>query len=390
MTEIDWRIKGFPPELDGLTAEEVADRGLSVTEFMLPIATIDGAALEANIRTMADYCRAHGVRLVPHAKTTMSPELAERQIAAGADGLTVATVSQARVFYAHGMRRLLLANQLVDPVAITWVRDAMTADEQLWFACFVDSLTGVERLAADAHPVDVYVEIGTTGGRAGCRTMAEAVAVAEAVAAAPGMRLAGVAGWEGVLAGDRTPEAVERVRAFLRRLADAAAALAPYGDGAGFDVTVGGSAYFDLVVDELASAWPVALRSGCTVLHDSGHYAHLTPLPELRPALRVWAYVQSLPEPSLAIAGLGRRDVGFDAGLPLPEVIWRDGGPRPIDGLEVTALNDQHAFVSGTGLEVGDVVGFGVSHPCTTMDKWRLIPVLDDSHRVVDYARTYF
>ncbi|HEX6338892.1 MAG TPA: alanine racemase [Jiangellaceae bacterium] len=390
MTEIDWRFKGFPPELDGTTVRDVASRNLTVTDFMPPIATIDSAALAANVRTMADYCGAHGVRLVPHAKTTMSPELADRQLAAGADGLTVATVSQARVFYTHGVRRLLLANQLVDPVGAAWVRDAMATDGQLWFGCFVDSLAGVDRLKSAGRSIDVYVEIGTAGGRAGCRTLDEAVAVAHAVAAAPGMRLAGVAGWEGVLAGDRTPPSIGRVRRFLRRLDDAAAALAPYGDGTGFEVTVGGSAYFDLVVAELAADWPVVLRSGCTVLHDSGHYANLTPLPQLRPALRVWGYVQSVPEPSLAIAGVGRRDAGFDAGLPVPEVVWRDGGPQPIRGLSVTALNDQHAFVSGSGLKVGDLLGFGISHPCTTMDKWRLIPVLDESHRVVDCVSTYF
>ena len=390
MTEIDWRFKGFPPELDGTMVRDIASRNLTVSDFMPPIATIDSAALAANVRAMADYCSDHGVRLVPHAKTTMSPVLADQQLAAGADGLTVATVSQARVFYAHGVRRLLLANQLIDPVGIGWVRNAMARDEQLWFGCFVDSLAGVDPLTSAGRSIDVYVEIGTAGGRAGCRTLDEAVAVARAVAAAPGVRLAGVAGWEGVLAGDRTPSAIGRIRRFLRRLADAAAALAPYGDGTGFDVTVGGSAYFDLVVAELATGWPVVLRSGCTVLHDSGHYAHLTPLPELRPALRVWGYVLSVPEPSLAIAGVGRRDVGFDAGLPVAEVIWRGGGPQRIDGLSVTALNDQHAFVAGSGPKVGDLLGFGVSHPCTTMDKWRLIPVLDESHRVVDCVATYF
>jgi D-serine deaminase-like pyridoxal phosphate-dependent protein len=139
MTEIDWRYKGFPPELDGTIVQDIASRSLTIPDFMLPIATIDSAALAGNVRAMADYCSAHRVRLVPHAKTTMSPVLAAQQLAAGADGLTVATVSQARVFYAHGMRRLLLANQLIDPVGIGWVREAMAEDEELWFGCFVDS-----------------------------------------------------------------------------------------------------------------------------------------------------------------------------------------------------------------------------------------------------------
>jgi D-serine deaminase-like pyridoxal phosphate-dependent protein len=106
MTEIDWRFKGFPPELDGINVRDIASRDLTVTDFMPPIATIDNAALAANVQAMADYCSAHRVRLAPHAKTAMSPGLADRQLAAGAVGLTVATVSQARVFHAHGVRRL--------------------------------------------------------------------------------------------------------------------------------------------------------------------------------------------------------------------------------------------------------------------------------------------
>jgi D-serine deaminase-like pyridoxal phosphate-dependent protein len=396
VTRIDWRCKGFPPGADGLDVDEFVARGPHLRDFMTPVAALDAAALATNIQAMAEYCAAHGVRLAPHAKTAMSPQLGLQQLDAGAVGLTVATMSQARVFRAVGVNRLLLANQLIDLIGIEWLRSELAVDTGFRFGCFVDSTDGVALAARGSpephRPVDVYIEMGAIGGRAGCRTLAAAQDVARAITATPGVRLAGVAGWEGVLASDRAPASETRVREFLWMLDETARALVDHGDGRGFDVTVGGSAYFDLVVDELAGQWPVLLRSGCTLLHDSGHYAEVTPLPKLRAALRVWGNVLSTPESGLALVDVGRRDAGFDAGLPVAELVWRpdESMPAPAAGLTVTALNDQHAFVAGTGLAVGDLVGLGVSHPCTTMDKWRLIPVIDEDYRVIDCIRTYF
>jgi D-serine deaminase-like pyridoxal phosphate-dependent protein len=102
----------------------------------------------------------------------------------------------------------------------------------------------------------------------------------------------------------------------------------------------------------------------------------------------------SRPEPGLALLSAGRRDVGFDAGLPVPlRARRRDGGEAELAGATVTGLNDQHAYLRldpGTALAPGDVVGLGISHPCTTLDKWRLIPVLNDQDRVIDTVHTFF
>lgn len=98
-------------------------------------------------------------------------------------------------------------------------------------------------------------------------------------------------------------------------------------------------------------------------------------------------------KPALAILGAGRRDVSTDADLPLPVAVRRDGHTRPVDDLRVTAVNDQHAMVAvseDASLEVGDLVCLGVSHPCTTFDKWRLVPVVTDKYEVIDAVRTYF
>jgi len=118
------------------------------------------------------------------------------------------------------------------------------------------------------------------------------------------------------------------------------------------------------------------------------------PPPLLEPALELWAHVLSRPEPGLALACAGRRDVAFDAGLPVPlRVRGRDGSLRPATGVRAVRLDDQHCYLQlndGAGLDPGEMVCFGVSHPCTTFDKWRVIPVIDDDCRVVDAVHTFF
>jgi D-serine deaminase-like pyridoxal phosphate-dependent protein len=172
-------------------------------------------------------------------------------------------------------------------------------------------------------------------------------------------------------------------------------------------VTAGGSAFFDRVVACLTPAWNldlpvrVVLRGGCYLTHDSGLYERLSPIgtrdastDRLRPALETWGVVLSRPEPELAIVGFGKRDVPFDIDLPIPALASRNGELRDVRGrLTVTALNDQHAYVRlapGAELEVGDLLGCGISHPCLAFDKWPLLPLVDDDYTVVGGIRTFF
>ena len=122
----------------------------------------------------------------------------------------------------------------------------------------------------------------------------------------------------------------------------------------------------------------------------------MAPSPPLvfAPALELWAHVLSRPEPGLALACAGRRDVAFDAGLPVPlRIRGRDGALRSATGMQAVRLDDQHCYFQlpeGTGQEPGETVCFGVSHLCTAFDKWRVIPVVDDDYRVVDAIHTLF
>ena len=409
-TRVDPTTKGFPAVDVPIPLAEVASRGWSLGDLLPPVLVLRESALAHNIALMADYCATHGVELAPHGKTTMAPQLWRRQLDAGAWGITAATVAQARVMLAAGVPRVVIANEVTDATAVGWIA-AQLADPGPEIVCSVDSTNGVELLAAGIggapRPLPVLVELGHPGGRGGCRTVEEALEVARSVQTKAALVLEGATGYEGTICNGRTSGCLDEVRAFLDRLAALTVRLRNDGlvETEETWVSAGGSEFFDLVVERLREPGGVAdrviLRSGSYVAHDAGKHERQSPFADhdrehrFHPAIEVWGAVLSRPEPDLAILGFGRRDVPFDQDLPVPFAVRRRSGERlNVTGtLVVERLNDQHAYArvrSGVSIEPGDLVGCGISHPCTAFDKWRVIPVLDDDEHVIDAVATYF
>ena len=416
---IDWRYKSFPTG-PRIAIRDVGSRGWNVLggEFMLPVMVLKDSALRHNSKQMASYCKRNDFLLAPHGKTPMAPQLLKVQLDDGAWAVTAATMSQVRVWRAFGMDRVILANELVEPASVRWVAHELEADPGFDFYCLVDSIAGVRLLesaveAADVHRrLNVLVEFGPMGGRAGCRTHEEALHVGRAVADCPHLALAGVEAFEGVIHEKSLAGTLAEVDRFLEDLRGLVVKL----DSAGLFmhapdvvVTAGGSAFPDRVVAGLGGQWQLSrpvhrvLRSGCYLTHDAVHYSQMSPfggrVPDTGPleeALEVWGAVLSMPEPGLALLGFGKRDVSYDMELPVPRFV-KTAGPQPPRPLRadasIFALNDQHAFMKvgpEANLKVGDMIGCGISHPCTAFDKWRLIPVVDDGYQVLDAVLTYF
>ncbi|MFG2334596.1 amino acid deaminase [Streptomyces sp. NPDC048604] len=407
---VDHRFKSLPPDAQGLTLDELAAerRNLFTGGFTTPVLALSAERLEHNLRLLEEYTRRHDLAFAPHGKTSMSPQLFERQLEHGAWGITAAVPHQARVYRAFGIQRIFLANEVVDAAALRWIARELAEDPEFRFLCYVDSVRGVElmdeALRGTPRPVDVVVELGAgDGARTGARTEADCLAIADAVAAVDTLRLVGVAGYEG-----EVPQATpERVRDWLDRLIGLAADF----DKAGrftdeIVISAGGSAWFDVVADAFAEipelSRPVLklLRSGAYVSHDDGQYRKLTPfnrIPEegaLQPAFRLWSQVISRPTPEQAFTNAGKRDAAYDLHLPEAQVVRSpDGEIRDAAGITVTGLSDQHAWLRTdptAQLQVGDWVGMGLSHPCTSFDKWQLIPVVEADGTVVEFIRTFF
>ncbi|WP_411114292.1 amino acid deaminase [Streptomyces sp. 029-5] len=412
---VDHRFKALPPDADGLTVGALAAerRSLFTGGFTTPVLALSAESVEHNLALLETYSERHGLAFAPHGKTSMAPRLFARQLERGAWGITAAVPHQVRVYRAFGIQRIFLANEVVDAAALRWLAAELDRDPGFRFVCYVDSVRGVElmdealRAAGAGRPVEVVVELGAgEGARTGARTEAECAAVADAVAAVPTLRLTGVAGYEGEVPGADG----ETVRAWLRRLVALATefdAAGRFGDTDEIMVSAGGSAWFDAVADVFAEipalSRPVLklLRSGAYVSHDDGHYRHLTPfnrVPEegsLQPAFRLWAQVVSRPSAGQAFVNAGKRDAAYDLDLPVAQVVrdGRTGEIRPATGITVTGLSDQHGWLTTApeaALEVGDWVGMGLSHPCTSFDKWQLIPLVEADGTVIDLIRTFF
>ncbi|HEX3782301.1 MAG TPA: amino acid deaminase [Pseudonocardiaceae bacterium] len=412
---VDWRFKSLPASAAPRPVAALLRARLDLfdDEFVGPMLVIDNAALRHNLSTMAAWCAERGMTLAPHGKTTMAPQIFAAQLALGAWAMTAANISQVRVYRAFGVSRIMMANELLDPVGLRWIADQLATDAGFEFSCWVDSVGGVELMDAalaarePARPVDVLIEVGGQDGRAGVREVDVALAIADAVGKSRWLRLVGVGGYEGAITHGGDGAALSTVESFVRRLRELAVELGGRGHFTGLDeviVTAGGSAYFDTVADVLGEPWPAelpvrpVLRSGAYVTHDDGFYRAISPLRSagakaFQAALHIWAQVTSLPQPDLAILTMGKRDASFDEGMPEPQRLRKpDGTVTELTEHRVRKLSDQHAFLvlpTDSPVRVGDWIRLGLSHPCTVFDKWPLIPVVEDGV-VVDLIRTFF
>jgi len=408
--------KGLPPQAAGLALSQIGSRGWNLLrgDLPLPVCVLRRSALEHNRDVMMRFVRDAGLRLAPHGKTTMAPQLFQQQFDDGVWGLTCATPTHLMTYRALGVPRIFYANQLIDPVGLAFVLDELARDPGFEFICLVDSVEGADILAAavaarrPGRPLDVMIEIGMPGRRCGVRTRAQGLALAEHLAQlSPHLRLRGVEAFEGVVPINESGAA--EVSTLLGVILDVVQTLTQAGGLQAPIVSIGGSAFFQLVASRLTESAIQAdliLRSGCYIVNDHGMYAQAQAHPALqgavrlstplRPALEVWGHVQSRPEPGLAIVTLGKRDISYDIEPPIPLHWVRRGSVelRSFDGLvKVTGLNDQHAIMAvpeDHALAIGDLVAMGCSHPCTTFDKWKTILVVDDDYTVVDALGTCF
>lgn len=419
---MDYLTKGFPAEAEQhLESKRAQEWNVLRDALPFPLLVLKDAVLERNIQSMAKWCHANGFVPAPHGKTTMCPQIFERQMQAGAWAMTVATASQAQVAATFGINRILMANQLVGKANIALVVNQINKNPDLEFYCLVDSIECIEHLVnhlktfTPKRPVNVLLEWGKPNWRTGVYTSDQAYEVMFALLDHPDfLKFRGFEGFEGMagVAKDREAE-IDDVRDFLISLfamADSLDAITPKNKEP-LVLSIGGSAYLDLVRKPcrgLVDQFTIAIRSGCYITHDHGHYAKKlieaqgrlemqNSFPVFEPALELWAVVQSFQEAGKALLTFGKRDCPYDLGLPKPLYVIPEG--QSLDSKQtlaegrITDTNDQHAFLSyppSLSLHVGDRVVCGISHPCTAFDKWRMIPLVDDAYNVIDWYRTYF
>ncbi|HBM3025507.1 TPA: amino acid deaminase [Klebsiella oxytoca] len=387
-----------------------APANLLAEEVCLPAALLKKTALENNIAWMQRYADARGVSLAPHGKTTMTPWIFQAQQRAGAWGIGVGSAWQASAAMASGVERVLMVNQLVGRANMQAVSRLKAHYRTAEFICCIDSLANARALSTffdeRRQTLDVLIELGVAGGRCGCRSVEDALALAQVAAELPGLRLRGLELYEGVLHGDDPQPQVE---ALLRQAADLACRMEHLVEGE-FVLTGAGTVWYDVVCNIwLAAKKParcrIVIRPGCYITHDRGIYdiaqkalVARDPIAcdlggDLTSALELMAMVQSVPEADRAVVNFGKRDCAFDAGLPQPVALYRNGAQLSAEGIESVGIMDQHCMLRlapGSDVQVGDILVFGTSHPCLTFDKWKTLLLVDEQYNVLEELDTLF
>ncbi len=328
-----------------------------VSDIPTPALVIDVAAMERNIRRMAEYFAAGPCRLRPHFKAHKTPEIARRQLAAGScTGLTCATVSEAEVA-ADLCRDILIANEPVGPgkgerVAALARRVPVTVA--------VDSPAGLDAIAAAARQagvrVGVLVDVNVGQTRCGVAPGNDAVSLARQVASTEGVTLRGLMGYEGHIVSlpDRA-ERETRTRQAMAGLVETARMLRASGLPCDV-VSAGGTGTYDISgrIDGITE-----IQAGSYVLMDTDYGRLDLPFEQ---AFWVSGTIISRPEPGRCVADCGHKSMTKDHGLPTV---------RDLDGASVISLNDEHATISvppECRIQVGDRVYLRPSHTDPTIN----------------------
>lgn len=421
--EVDATYKGFPSDAAPMSLADIGKQSWNILkgDVPFPSAVILDSAMNNNAKIMQDFLRRTGVSFAPHGKTTMSPQLFKQQMKDGAWGITVATYQQFYIAWQSGIRNIILANQLIDPAAKRSVLSILKQDPDLNFYCLIDSVEGCEELQQTAlqlqltKPIKVLLELGFNAGRSGFRNIVSAFEAAKKIFKMPQVQLTGIECYEGIITTKDIEHDVLQIKNLLTNVIQIAKQCDENHFFSGDEIllTAGGSSYFDVVIEEftkvsLSQPVRIVIRSGCYLTHDSKFYNSLFSQLVQRslrnwrqenifiPALEVWSVVQSRPEANLAILSFGKRDASYDLDLPIPQKWFspqRHHYPELIKNWRILKLNDQHAYLQLSEhdtLAIGDLVACGVSHPCTTFDKWKLMYVVDDHYSIVNAIKTYF
>ena len=400
-TVIEFKYKGFPIDSYGKTLEQflATKPNLFTSNFQFPIMVLRESALNNNIAQMMSFCDSVKAELAPHVKTTMSPQLAKMQIAAGVSALTVANFWQASIFLNFGFKKMIIANEVLDPMAIAAIAK-INKLKQAEIIFYVDSILALEIIqkhTPSEGEQNLFIEIGTENGRGGVRELSLVEQLAQRIKADQRLNLIGVTGFEGAVPdAARGRRGEKKISKFCQKIVAAAELAYPYKSDQPFVISAGGSAYFDIVERELnkfEKPRRLLLRSGGYITHDHKYYEEIYPFAStnrsFQPAIEVWGQVISKPESDLGVLNLGKRDIGNDLHNPIPIKSY-DGQVKSFSAV-IEKLNDQHGYLRGKQeFSLAQLIGLGISHPCTTFDKWGLIPLVNDDYDLIDCMQTFF
>ena len=323
-----------------------------------PTLLVDLDVMESNIAHIAQLCRAQGVQWRPHFKGHKTLEIAQMQISAGAIGVTCAKLGEAEILAANGIRDILIANQIVGAPK---VRRLMRLLDLADVIVAVDSVENIRELAEAAQRADkklrVVIEVNTGMNRAGAEPGAPVLALADEIARHPGLRFAGVMGWEAHATAIVDPADKEKAVATAIGLLTQSAELCRR---AGHDVRIVSCGGTGTLLYCIRQPGVTEVQVGGAVMNDEHYRWHYNI--DLPFSLTILTTVTSRPTPTRVILDAGRKTMSIDTAI-----------PRPLDvpGVREVRLSAEHAQLEleapSDWPRVGDRVEFIPGYTDTTV-----------------------
>ena len=337
--------------------------GRPLDHVATPFALLDGAALQHNVDHMAGLLAGLGVAHRPHTKTHKCAEIATMQLAAGARGLTCATMPEARLMSRVTGREasVLIARSLAADV--NKVDEIARLARETNLSMVIEEIDQVAPLAAACQAADstlgLLVELDIGFGRAGLRSTDTATQLAAAIGRHDGLRFDGLMGYEAhAMRVTDDDERRRTVHAALDRLAAAKETIERRGIGVR-EVSVGGT-----ITYRSAAEHPVSteVRSGGYVFMHATAKPPSSDLAGFRHALSVRSSVIGSYEDGRIVLDAGLKSVSTDGGLHLHV--------RGLDGAAVVMVTEEHLVLDTTKAarrpRVGERLDIVSSHSCTT------------------------
>lgn len=343
--------------------------GASFAEIDTPALVIDLDAFERNLTRMAEASRRFGVRLRPHAKTHKSPLIARRQMDLGAVGVCCQKVSEAEVLVRGGIGDVLISNEVVGVAKLS--RLAALARQARIGVC-VDHVAVIADLSGAATrfgaSIDVLVEIDVGGRRCGTEPGEPAVRLARAIAAAPGLRFAGLQAYHGAAQHYRTPD--ERRTAIEEAQRLTAMTIAELASAGLSCETIGGAGTGTFEIEGASGVWN-ELQPGSYIFMDADYARNRATdggsFRTFEHALFVKVTVMSHPTPDRAVVDAGNKALSNDSGF--PTIIG-------LEGAKYHRPSDEHGVLDLTGakrrLTVGETLLLIPGHcdPTVALHDW--------------------
>jgi D-serine deaminase-like pyridoxal phosphate-dependent protein len=338
--------------------------GKSVFDLPTPALVVDLDRVEANLGKMQHLVSDAGRALRPHIKTHKCSTLARMQVAAGAIGVTCATLGEAEAMASGGIKDILIANQLVTADKLQRVAQ-MQAKADVKFV--VDSLFGIQ-VAEDAAKTfnciyEVLVEVDIGGARCGAQLPGDAAVLTQRIQNSAYLRFGGIQAYNGGISyfnnlierEQESRRSDDILRSFLQEVEKVCGVPRVSGAGTGHAANL------------LKFSTLTEFQSGSYVYSDTT-YSELSP--DYLPALYVLSTVLSLPTPTMVVMDAGLKALGTEFSAPaLPDY------PR----LTLDHYSEEHVqwhATPGEAPQVGEKVLITPSHCCTTVNHHRVCYVV--------------